>query len=463
MASYKTPLLYLAKLSIWPGLAAAVDLPWGEITPPLLKETDRVSFDPLSLLAVLWNPRATASASRLYAQPDRHLFRWPHMMQIGAVLVPVSMLVSHFTRDYNSLHPAVDMYLASVRRLEVKSTIGRSLNLFPTLPICASDSMITDYLNFKPSKIPANDIMVVNLISLAGMSTGTSQSPGITLTWRHHVFKAIIIATEVVMVSVMSISLALSIVSGDIWGIVLFGTFWLHLAASTAVSFCQLIITEARGIQPDNSIVFALYQRPSGGIIIFRGHQDTLEQWARTTWKFKRTALHYVLHWLWIITGTAAALASVACMVNMTGRFQLAFLGTLIYASVGELWLTVVAHRLQTASFATFGSATSQSILLQDKRYKSIIHAALGLDDEHRIDVSSWIDLSLLPRIPIFEAMLDTLDYLNKQTTPQQDTLSDAKQIFDTAAGVTDVKDLETRNGIWNEIRTTWSRRTGFK
>lgn len=70
-------------------LPAEAKLPWGsQITQPALKSTDSVPFDPLSLLAVLWNPRATASAGRLYMQPDLANFRWPHLLQIGAVLTP---------------------------------------------------------------------------------------------------------------------------------------------------------------------------------------------------------------------------------------------------------------------------------------------------------------------------------------------------------------------------------------
>lgn len=168
-------------IAIFTNLTKAA-LPWeSHISQPVLKTADVVSFDPLSLLAILWNPRASASAARLYQQPDMKIFRWPHMMQIGAVLVPVSILVNHLTRNYHSIHPAVDMCTGNIDDLEVRSTIGsvqrRSDRLFSKLPVSTSDSLLINTLSFKPSMFPTNDMMIVHVKELADEDDAQVSSP----------------------------------------------------------------------------------------------------------------------------------------------------------------------------------------------------------------------------------------------------------------------------------------------
>ena len=46
-----------------------------EIVTPVLKHSNEVSFDPLGVAAVPYNPRANISTARLYTQPDRSIFR----------------------------------------------------------------------------------------------------------------------------------------------------------------------------------------------------------------------------------------------------------------------------------------------------------------------------------------------------------------------------------------------------
>ncbi len=456
---------YIAQLSLYVVIVALTNiteasLPWdSKISHPVLKTADVVSFDPLSLLAILWNPRASASASRLYMQPDKKIFRWPHMMQIGAVLVPVSMLVNHLTRNYHSIHPGVDMCTGNIDDLNVKSTIGSvktgSDSLFSKLPVPSSDSLLINALNFKPSSSPTHDIMVVHVMELS--KKHVSHPPG-----KQWVEEKLILCTEFVMGSLILCGTVFSALLGDIWAIVLFAAYIFHWLASTAISFRQLVIPDPElEIQHDQTIVFAVYGRPSGGLIIFKGTQFTLERWARTSWLFTHNTLNTFIHWIWMLTGTAAAFASVSCMVNMSGYLQLGFLGILLYSSAAELWLTVLANELQTTTF--HGTLSTKGVKMNDKRYKSIIQATLGLDKDHRLDELRWIDLGLLPPMIVFQAMVTTLDYLNNIDGPKcSGVLSDlvkAKVIFDDACKNLEEKDFRTRDGIWIEIQRVWEKR----
>lgn len=57
----------------------AASLPLGGLDEGNLQGTStKISFDPLALLAILHNPRAAASAARLYGQSYLGVFRWPH-------------------------------------------------------------------------------------------------------------------------------------------------------------------------------------------------------------------------------------------------------------------------------------------------------------------------------------------------------------------------------------------------
>ena len=432
-------------------------LPWdSQISHPSLKTTDVVSFDPLSLLAILWNPRASASAARLYMQADKKMFRWPHMMQIGAVLVPVSMFVNHLTSNYHSIHPGADMCAGNIDNLDVKSTIGSvkpgADSLFSKLPVPPGDSLLVNALNFKPSLSPTNDIMVV---LVKGLSNEDVSHP----SRKEWIERKLILCTELVMGLIILCGTIFSALLGDIWAVVLFATYLFYWLASTAISFRQLVIPDPElKIQHDEMIVFAVYGRPTGGLIIFKGTQSTLELWARTKWVFKHNMLNTFVHWNWILTGTAAAFASVACMVNMSGYLQLGFLGMLLYSSAAELWLTILANDLQTAAF--HGTLSAKMVTMNDKRYKSIIQATLGLDEDHRLDELRWIDLGLLPPMTVFQAMVSTLDYLNNLDAPKgpgiPSNLVEAKAIFDVACKDLQEKDFKTRDGIWIEIQRVW-------
>lgn len=56
-----------------------VTIPFGSLKEGYLQNTSSsISFDPLDLIAVLPNPRASASAARLYGQISLDVFKWPH-------------------------------------------------------------------------------------------------------------------------------------------------------------------------------------------------------------------------------------------------------------------------------------------------------------------------------------------------------------------------------------------------
>jgi hypothetical protein len=221
-------------------LAAAKSV-WGDgFQSPEVKQSNEISFDPLAVLAILWNPRSSASASRLYAQQSLRLFRWPHMMQIGAVTVPVSVLVSHLTNNYRSIHPVIEMFMTNVDKLSVKSTIGNAINLFTSLPVSGSELALIDALNFKSSQYPGNDIMVVSLRHVspdddsAASSDSDRQSPSPFPKMKGGFRKSMFLAMEAFMGIMVTAGLVGSCLLGDIWAIVLFGSYFAHWVASTA-------------------------------------------------------------------------------------------------------------------------------------------------------------------------------------------------------------------------------------
>jgi hypothetical protein len=183
-----------------------------------------------------------------------------------------------------------------------------------------------------------------------------------------------------------------------------------------------------------------------------------MERWARTKYIFDASVANMVIYWVWILTGTAAALASVASMVNMSGFMQLGFLGILLYASAAELWLTVLVRKLQTHPAASH-NMSRMVVGGNDKRYKSIIQATLAPSDEHRLDKLEWINLRLLPPMPVFQAMQQALDYLNNSVDPPDKSRDEAKKLFDAKCQGLPQRDDETRDGVWREIDAVWTQR----
>lgn len=178
-----------------------------------------------------------------------------------------------------------------------------------------------------------------------------------------------------------------------------------------------------------------------------------------------RTAYHNFLHWAWMLTGSVAALASVACMVSMGARLQLAFLGMLLYASAAELWLTVLAHLLQTSSIVSLDLRSTKEVKYNDKRFKSIIQASLGLEKEYRLDKLRWIGLDLLPSTLVFKAMVEVMDFLNGCDDDENNAIVQAEEQFHKICEEERLtaNDIETRDRIWSEVKTVWAQRNANK
>lgn len=467
----------LSKVLLWLALASlsTATLPLGstDVTPGI-KTSAPVSFDPLAVLAILWNPRASMSASRLYGQPHRSETRrprWPHLMQIGAVTVPVSVLIGHLTRNYRSIHPGLEMFMGNVNNLNVRSTIGKVINLFPTLPLSGSESSFVDSLAFRPSTHPRNDIFIVSLLR-PGRRALTVQHvvPGpqdASTRYRMKWFlgKIVFKLTELVMGLLLSGGLTLSVLQDDIWGVVLFGAYFLHWLASTAASFCQLVESdtwkEELNIRQDDDIVVAIYERPSGGWVIFKGTQETMERWARTSWRFTGKKL---VHWSWMITGLMAAFASVANMVNMTGYMQLGFLITLVYGSLAELWLTVVDQKFQPGLMSFLGPYSTHILAANDKKYKSIIQACLGVDDVHRLGSVPWTALGLLPNREPFLALEQAIRHLHSASCAnggvvEERCLNEALSEFDNSCKDLHQDEADYSQHIRDEVERVWRER----
>ncbi|KAF8076993.1 hypothetical protein FPV67DRAFT_1715983 [Lyophyllum atratum] len=301
-------------LPLFPSPAAAA-LPFGSsISQPVLKHSNEVSFDPLGVAAVLSNPRAETSAARLYAQPDRAIFRWPHMMMIGGALTPVSVVADYLTSKFSSIDPAVSMCLKDCIILPIRSTM-----VFPDLPISLSNAWMRDILPFKPSHYPENDFVTLVLqpgLTSSNIVTPTAPTISTEPKTRPALFSVLDLLALIGGLLILT-GLVFSTLTGDVWAITLFAIYALHWLASTLISFTPLVKLQPTKIVPNPSTQYCVYQRPEGGTVVFKGRKDTIERWARMTWIFDPCPWHHVLHWFWAGTGAAAAVASVACMVNM--------------------------------------------------------------------------------------------------------------------------------------------------
>ena len=377
-----------------------MSLPLGNIGEGSLQTTStNFSFDPLALLAVLHNPRAAASAARLYDQHDSMTFRWPHLMMIGGALPPFKLLVDHLVSQSRSVHPAIEMHKADTGRLDVRSDIA-----FASLPVLHSNTWLFDQLYFQPSSFPNNDILIVHLESIHGRRVqGVSTSTA----------KLLLATINITNILMLTAGLVLSVLTGDMWSTVLFFTYLLHAVASIAVSLRAMIMTTPVVVREDATPRFAVYARPNGGKVIFKGRQDALETWARTAWTFSKGSVNDSIHWVWMLTGSASAAASVICMVNMAGYFQLAYLATLVFSSLGEILVTqTVRHIQQTAIH--YGD----TVLVKDSEFwtKSVIRASLGTIPEFSLAGLPWMAFELFPdQVSLFHNLCTLLPQLREQ------------------------------------------------
>lgn len=254
---------------------------------------------------------------------------------------------------------------------------------------------------------------------------------------------------------------------GDIWAAVLFFIFTLHWIAGTLMSFRRLVTHDGRlRIVEDKTTKYGVYRRRSGGIVVLKGRKDVLERWARTNWIFVRSRWNMTIHWVWITTGTSASFASLACMVNMGGATQLAFLGMLAYASLAEIVLTVLAKRLSQTPPG--GLVEIFRVGNQDKWHKSIIRSTLGVSDQYppsintvcRLDDFDWMNnFGLLPKFKVFEAVLLTLKSLNDKPVVDPRKARDLFiENFEMQDNKTAIDNLLMER-IGQEIESVWSER----
>ena len=389
-----------------------------------------VTFDPLGVAAILHNPRANTSAAKLYMQHDRDLFRWPHTMMFGSTLIPLKLLVQHLTSRPSSLHPAISMCWDTTMKIPVRST-----RAFPKeLSVNTGNEWLKGVLGFDSSSSEGessssdNDLLIAHVWDVFGEAVPQPASS----------FLSILAMNLIGWLTGFLVILALvfSILVADIWAAVLFLTYLCHWAASVAVSYCPLVGIYQPGIKsrtpltraqtnnfarpaPSHSTVpenpeplFSIHERDGGGTIIFKGRRDTIEAWARIGWSFDKQ--YDIIHYIWIVTGTLAAIASVACMVNMYGALQLGFLGVLIYSSLAEILATRTAgklqhlHRRHARLFPVIHNAT---------RTQAIIRAALEVDAASSLAGLNWIDLTLLPPMKVFKNMQQLLKEMSEMSS----------------------------------------------
>ena len=435
-------------------------LPFADtISSVKLRGSDSITFDPLGVAAVLGNPRADLSAARLYVQSDRHAFRWPHTTMIGGALTPVSTLVAHLAQ-YDSIHPAVSMCTRDEKSINIISD-----TFIKNLRVNVSNLWLRDVLNFKPSKEPlqirgdkpkygraGNDFAIASVKHVFDQSVVSEAKVNIfPIRWR----KAVISLTGLMTGLLLATGMVFSVLTGDIWGVVLFFLYLSHWMASTLISFTYLVKPTCPDIRQDINIKFLVHERPAdiGGTVVFKGTQHELETWARTTLQFRRDVLADSLHWFWIATGTLSAISSIACMVNMTGTFQLVFLAVLSYSSLAELWLTQTARYIQRELRESAGLGTVAILTESKSRTEAIIRATLGVGTECSLDGLDWVGLKLLPPTPIFvqfQKMLGVLAVDNGVNL--ESILADFRNVCNPK-GELGPKDVELVDRITKEVR----------
>ncbi|KAJ5902204.1 hypothetical protein N7495_002732 [Penicillium taxi] len=375
-----------------------------------LKTDDGVTFDPLGVAAVLYNPRADKSAARLYTQYDRKLFTWPHMTMIGGTLPPLEMLVERLVSVFKWIHPAIKMCAKDTTQLPVRSDV--SGNVFRQLPLNLSNLWLSDIISFQTSKQPGNDFAIVwvDTVHQSGEDGEDYVRAQIgNIGWR--VGKWGLDLMCLLNGAMLLAAMVCGILVADIWAFTLFLLYVCHWLASVFISLTTMVEIHVPAIRDDSTHRYAVYEREEGGTVIFKGPQKNLEEWARSTWEYKRTWTKDFLHWLWVLTGTMSSIASVACMVNMYGYMQLAFLGVLVYSSLAEIVATRVARILQTKAH---GPIFKAEVLDNKSRSRAIIRATLEVIPECRLRNLNWIKMGLLPPMLVFHKMQDLLEGLSE-------------------------------------------------
>ncbi|KAL4753127.1 hypothetical protein BDW72DRAFT_191277 [Aspergillus terricola var. indicus] len=386
-----------------------------------LRNESTVSFDPLGVAAVLHNPRAAASAAKLYVQFDNDVFHWPHMSMVGGTLPAIQMLVEYVTSGLpsQSLEAPIKMCAKYISMIPVRSDF-----VFRELPLDFSNGWLGGLISFRGGEVnPGNDFMIVYIgdEEVAGDVHGSghghatakvrrnrlAEDPG--LGWwmaaRLTLYILILINGAMILAAML-----IGILAADIWAFTLFFLYGSHWIASALITFLPMVRVSTPPIDQDTTPRYAAYERPEGGTVIFKGPKKNMEAWARTTWKYEPTALQSTLHWSFMVTGALAAFSSIACMVNMHGYLQLAFLAVLVYATVAEIIATKVSRWLQAKAK---GGVPHALLTDREKRTESIIDATIAIQPICRLEGFDWLGLGLLPNMPAFRAMQPALARIN--------------------------------------------------
>jgi hypothetical protein len=331
-------------------------------------------------------------------------------MMMGASLIPVKVLVEHLTATFQSIHPAITLCTQDTQLLSVVSNM-----VFKELPLDFSNMWLGDVIAFKASTKPANDFMIVCMDDdddTATSSTkggkGVGGGPSKLRRWLGcSALNLISLINGLIIVA----GIVLGTLSADIWALTLFFFYGTHWLAGLAVSTTSLVTPQKISIKEDPTIRYAIYQRPAGGTVVFKGRQDTMEAWARSTWEFNRTFKTNSLHWFWTLTGTMSAICSVACMVNMIGYMQLAFLALLVYASLAEIGATRITRLLQGEA-----KANDRKCFVDDNAYRTegIIRGTVEFEPKYRLTGLNWVDLERMPPDQIFKDMQKLLARFNE-------------------------------------------------
>lgn len=327
-------------------------------------------------------------------------------MMVGGALPPFKLLISHFASQKRSIHPTMDLFKADTGRLEVKSSFG-----FDSLPVSYGNLWLAELLDFPPSGQSQNDVLIVFLDSIHGERVLARKDPEPKFV-DAGLYRFGLSMIDCLTTGLLIAGAVCNVLAGDMWATALFFTYLLHSLSSSAVSLRRMVSTrsvQGRQIQEDGTIHYAVYTRPEGGKVVFKGRKDALETWARTTWTFQRSTISNLIHWTWMVTGSLSATASVVCMVNMAGYLQLAYLGTLAISSASEIVITRIVRQIQETAIH-YGDA--RVITANDKWSKAVIRSALDVDDRWALDELPWLDFGFFPDRPAFRNLCELMPKL---------------------------------------------------
>ncbi|KAL3459816.1 hypothetical protein BJX64DRAFT_264147 [Aspergillus heterothallicus] len=336
---------------------------------------------------------------------------------VGGTLPAIQMLVEYFTSGLpsQSLSPPIKMCAKYITMIPVRSSF-----VFKELPLDFTNVWMSHLISYRSGDVnPGNDFMVIYLDSIPKSNEDIKKmtkakrarlalDPGLGwwMVGRLTLYVLILFNGAMILTAML-----IGILAADLWAFTLFFLYGSHWIASALITFLPMVTVSTPRIDEDKTPHYAAYERPEGGTVIFKGPKENMEAWARTTWKYEPSTLQTLLHWAYMTTGALAAFASIACMVNMRGYMQLAFLAVLVYATIAEIIATKVSRWLQTKSM---GHVPHKLLTNNEKRTQGIIRATVAIQPICRLEKFDWIGMGLLPPLPAFTAMQVALAEINE-------------------------------------------------